>query len=332
MDPRQLECFVAVAEELNLSRAAARLHIAQPPLTRRIRRLEDDIGTELFRRTAGGMQLTESGAILLERAYRMIALSERAIERVRQGSTGELGTLDIGYYDSAILDAIPALLRPFSAQHPHVQIRLERTFKREQVDYLRDKILHLAFGRHFSDESGISTRVVAEERLLLAVNDHDTERWPGPVQIEQLRGSPLIVFPPGRPEFADEVVHMCLRAGFSPTVAIEAHDVVSAMAYVAIGRGPQWCPSLQRRPEPQTSTSWPSRMPRRPRSCAPSSAPTAALPRTCSCRSSTRNARGRTCRPDGHTRNDRPRRLNLRFRYGMGPEQVLDAVSGAAPH
>lgn len=237
LDPRQLECFVAVAEELNLSRAAERLHMAQPPLTRRIHRLEVDVGTDLFRRTAGGMQLTESGEILLERAYRMIALSERAIERVRQGRSGELSTLDVGYYDSAILDGIPALMRPFTTQHPHVQVRFERTFKREQVDYLRDKVLHLAFGRHYPDERGIDTRVVAEERLLLAVNDHDTDKWPSPVQVDQLRGKPLIVFPAGRPEFADEVVHMCLRANFSPAVAIEAHDVVSAMAYVAIGRG-----------------------------------------------------------------------------------------------
>jgi DNA-binding transcriptional LysR family regulator len=237
LDARQLECFVAVAEELNLSRAAARLHMSQPPLTRRIRRLEADMRVELFRRTAGGMQLTEPGEILLERAYRMIALSDRAIERTQQGKSGELGKLEIGYYDSAILDGIPALLREFTALFPHVDIRFERTLKRTQIDYLRDKLLHLGFGRHYPVEAGIESRVVAEERLYLAVKGGQAEFWADPVNVDALSGRPLILFPQARPEFADEVVDMCLRAGFSPAVAVEAHDVVSALAYVAIGKG-----------------------------------------------------------------------------------------------
>lgn len=237
LDARQLECFVAVAEELNLSRAAERLHLSQPPLTRRIRRLEADLGVDLFRRTAGGMELTEPGTILLERAYRLLALSGNAVERARQGRSGEVGRLDIGYYDSAILDAIPMILREFTTFHPDIEVRLERVFKRTQVDYLRDRILHVGFGRHYRDEPGIQTRAVHHEALYLAVRVEDVAAWPAKIDVGMLAGAPLVLFPQDRPEFADEVMHMCLDAGFSPAISVEAFDVVSALAYVAIGKG-----------------------------------------------------------------------------------------------
>src|ERR1700739_651485 len=100
VDSRQLECFIAVAEELNINRAAVRLHMTQPPLTRRIQRLEHDVGVELFRRTAAGMELTEAGGVFLEGAYRIVALSTRAVERARLASKGEVGHLSMAYYDS----------------------------------------------------------------------------------------------------------------------------------------------------------------------------------------------------------------------------------------
>ena len=139
VDSRQLECFIAVAEELNINRAAVRLHMTQPPLTRRIQRLEHDVGVELFRRTPAGMELAEAGQILLERAYRIVTLSARAVERTRQASIGEVGHLSVGYYDSAILDAIPAIVSEFRHQYPDVKVSFELVPNRAQVDYLRDK-------------------------------------------------------------------------------------------------------------------------------------------------------------------------------------------------
>ena len=235
LDPRQLECFVAVAEELNLSRAAERLHISQPPLTRRIRRLEDAVGAELFRRTPGGMELTEPGVALLERAYRIIALSSRAIERTNQARSGELGQLAVGYYDSAILDGIPAIFREFRALHPGVALAFERLPKQTQIDQVRDRLLHVAFGRNYPPIGGMISRVVDVENLYLAVNSAAVGDFPEHVHVIDLRGRPLVVYPTTRPEFADEVVHMCMRAGFAPTVAAEAHDVVSTLALVGIG-------------------------------------------------------------------------------------------------
>ncbi|WP_060937659.1 LysR family transcriptional regulator [Mycolicibacterium chlorophenolicum] len=235
LDPRQLECFIAVAEELNLNRAAIRLHMSQPPLTRRIQRLERDLGVELFRRTPGGMELTEAGAVFLERAYRIVALSTCAVERTRLASNGEIGHLSVGYYDPAILTGIPELIRGFLDQHRLVTVSFELIAKHNQIDYLRDKVLHVGFGRHYPDEPGIVCRPVMSEPLYVAMHRSRALDWRSPATIADLRHQPLVVYPTMRPEFADEVIDLCLRAGFTPRVTIEAEDVVSCLAYVALG-------------------------------------------------------------------------------------------------
>jgi LysR family transcriptional regulator, benzoate and cis,cis-muconate-responsive activator of ben and cat genes len=235
LDPRQLECFIAVAEELNLNRAAIRLHMSQPPLSRRIQRLEREVGVDLFRRTAGGMELTEAGAVFLERAYRIVALSTRAVERAQLASDGEIGHLSVAYYDSAICDAIPALIRDFIERHRNVTISIELVPKHTQIDYLRDRVLHLGFGRYYPEEPGIVCRPVAYEPLYVAMHHTRTLDWGSSASVADLRDQPQVLFPAARPEYADEVIDMCLRAGVTPRVAVEAEDVISCLAYVALG-------------------------------------------------------------------------------------------------
>ncbi len=237
IDPRQLECFIAVAEELNLNRAAVRLHMTQPPLTRRIQNLEQDVGVRLFHRTAGGMELTEPGTVLLERAYRILALSTHAVERTRLAGVGEVGRLSVGYYDTAILDGIPTLLRQFTSRHPDITISLERVRKATQIDYLRDRLLHVGFGEQYGTENGITCRTVASEPLYVAYAERGTFADRPSVTVSDLRDSPFVLYPSSRPGFADAVVGMCFNNGFSPSVAIEAEDVVACLSYVAIGSG-----------------------------------------------------------------------------------------------
>jgi DNA-binding transcriptional LysR family regulator len=237
LDPRQLECFIAVAEELNLSRAAARLHMTQPPLTRRIHQLEHDLQVELFRRNAGGMELTEPGVELLARAYRIVALSNHAAEHTRLAASGGTGTLRVGFFDTAILGAVPALLRRFTAEVPNVAISLERVRKSVQVDYLRDNVLHVGFGENYTAEAGITMRTVAAEQLHLAFSDREPFLGRTDTSLADLESRPLVLYPRNRPGFADSVVDMCVQAGFAPTVAVEAEDIISCLAYVSIGAG-----------------------------------------------------------------------------------------------
>jgi DNA-binding transcriptional LysR family regulator len=235
MDSRQLECFIAVAEELSLGRAAARLHLTQPPLTRRIKRLEREVGAVLFRRSAAGMELTEAGKALLERAHRIVALSDHAIEAAQLARDGTLGRLVIGYHDSAILDGVPQLVRGFVDTYPDVAVRFELATQAEHPDRLRDGRLHVAFGRDYPEQAGLVRRSVLAEPLYVAIPEHRVQEWHAPVGVSDLAAESFVLYPTSRPAFSDRVVGLCLGAGFAPHISVEATDVVSCLAYVALG-------------------------------------------------------------------------------------------------
>jgi DNA-binding transcriptional LysR family regulator len=234
LDIRQLECFIAVAEELHVGRAAARLHMSQPPLTRRINRLERDLGVRLFHRTAAGMRLTEPGAILLERAHRIVRLTEHAVERTRLADTGQVGELVIGYFGSTIFDAVPRLLRGFLQSHPQVTLRLERAAKNVQADALLDGRMHVGFSRLYREEPGLRVRWIDSEPLYVAVPASHPLLQQGEIRVDDLRDEEMVLFPAApRPSFADEISQMCKQAGFAVRVAREAEDAVTALAYVS---------------------------------------------------------------------------------------------------
>ncbi|MGI5144065.1 MULTISPECIES: LysR family transcriptional regulator [unclassified Streptomyces] len=234
IDLRQFECFIAVAEEGNISRAAARLHMTQPPLTRRIVRLERNIGARLFIRTASGVELTEAGAVLLDRAYRIVQLTEHAIDRARLADAGQAGSLVVGYFGSPMFDAVPRLLRGFLETRPAVSLHLERAAKNVQADAIRDGRMHLGFSRRYPSEPGLCVRHVASEPLYLALPEAHPLLEAGEAELGDLQEQQLVLFPAApRPSFADEVGQLCAQAGFSPHVAREAEDVVTALGYVA---------------------------------------------------------------------------------------------------
>jgi LysR family transcriptional regulator, benzoate and cis,cis-muconate-responsive activator of ben and cat genes len=235
VDLRQLECFIVVAEESNLSRAAAKLHMTQPPLTRRIQRLEKAVGAALFLRTARGMELTAPGHALLEQARRIMAMAERAVEVTRAAQAGETGQLSVGYFGSTIFRIVPRLLAGFSSAHPGIEIRLDRMPKAEQVDAIRDGRIHIGFSRLYGEVPDLRTLDLAEEPLFLAVPAGHPLGRRRRLRVRDLSGQPLVLFPRERPSFADEVVRLCAGADISPRVHTEAEDAVTALAHVAIG-------------------------------------------------------------------------------------------------
>jgi DNA-binding transcriptional LysR family regulator len=110
VDIRRLKFFIVTAEERNIGRAAERLHITQPPLTRHIQSLEEELGVQLFRRTSAGVELTQAGTALLTHAQNISAHVELATEQIRRVAAGKEGRIDIGIFGSAMLDVIPRLL------------------------------------------------------------------------------------------------------------------------------------------------------------------------------------------------------------------------------
>jgi DNA-binding transcriptional LysR family regulator len=234
LDMRQLECFIAVAEERHVGRAAARLHMSQPPLTRRIARLERDLGVRLFVRTPTGVELTEPGRVLLDRAHHIVRLSRNAVERTRLANAGEVGQLVVGFFGSTIFDAVPRLLRGFLREYPDVTLTLEQASKDAQADALRDGRMHIGFSRFYRDEPGLEVRRISTEPLFLALPTGHPLLKRADVRIADLRDVDLVLFPAApRPSFADEISELCRAAGFAVRAAREADDAVTALAYVA---------------------------------------------------------------------------------------------------
>ncbi len=238
MDLRHLRYFVAVAEEKNIGRAAVRLHISQPPLTRQIQQLEEELGVQLFNRTPRGMELTPAGELLLDEARNIRSVVEQATERTQRAGQGKLGRLDIAVFGSGILDAIPKLLLTFSRAFPDVKVVLHNMNKEAQIQALRQKRIDAGFNRFISPLNDIANEVVTTERLLLAVNEASPLAHQASIPLRALADYPLIVFPSGpRPSFVDNVMSLCQQAGFTPNVAQEVGDTVTGVALVASNFG-----------------------------------------------------------------------------------------------
>lgn len=238
MEFRQLKYFIAVAEEQNIGRAATRLHISQPPLTRQIQQLEEEFGTQLFLRTARGVELTQAGEMFLRDARNIRDLMTQAIERVREAGQGKRGKMDIGIFGSGILDVIPKVLHAFRASHPDVQITLHTMSKKEQIEALRQHRILCGFNRMLGPLPDISSEPVMLESIMVALNDKHPLASKTAIQLPELAGQPLILFPSGaRPSFIDKVWALCTAQGFEPTVSQEVGDAPTSVALVAAGFG-----------------------------------------------------------------------------------------------
>lgn len=238
MEFRQLKYFIAVAEELNIGRAATRLHISQPPLTRQIQQLEEEFGTQLFLRTPRGVELTEAGEMLLRDARNIRDLMTQAVERVREAGQGKRGKMDIGIFGSGILDVIPKVLHAFRARHPDVQIALHQMGKKEQIEALRQHRIIAGFNRMLAPLPDLASEPVMIESIMVALNEKHPLAAKAAILLRELAGQPLILFPSGaRPSFIDKVWSLCAGAGFEPDVAQEVGDAPTSVALVAAGFG-----------------------------------------------------------------------------------------------
>lgn len=238
MDFRQLRYFVAVAEEANIGRAALRLHISQPPLTRQIQQIEEEMGVRLFNRTPRGVGLTDAGALLLGEARNLLALFEQATERVKRAGQGQLGRIDIAIFGSAILDFIPKLMLTFRQLHPDVRVLLHNMTKTEQIEALRQRRITVGFNRILEEAPDIKAELVMTEPLFVAVNRHHSLSREREIPLRALAEMPLVLFPTGpRPSFIDRVFEMCREEGFEPWVVQEVGDAVTGVALVGGGLG-----------------------------------------------------------------------------------------------
>ncbi len=238
MDLRDMRHFLAVAEEGHIGRAAARLHLSQPPLTRHIQALEEKIGAPLFLRTPKGVTLTEAGRTLLEEVPNLLALAQRAAERARLAGQGLIGQLDVGLFGSGVLDVIPRMLARFHEARPEVKIVLHNLTKDAQLQALRERRISVGFNRLVPREPGITVETVLREPMMVAIAaSHPLSVRPS-VRLPDLGGVPLILYPnvPMR-GLAQEVAEAFRAEGVPMKVEQDVEDVLTAVALVSAGFG-----------------------------------------------------------------------------------------------
>ncbi|MDE3012375.1 MAG: LysR family transcriptional regulator [Pseudomonadota bacterium] len=238
MDFRHLKSFITVAEELNIGRAAKRLCISQPPLTRQIQQLEEDVGASLLIRTARGVELTEAGRVFLGEARNILSLARLAVERSHKAALGKLGRIDVGIFGSGIFGTIPKMLLAYRQACPEVNVVLHSMNKGEQVEALRQRRINVGFNRLLAYEPDIVSEVITMEGLYLALYESHPLVATGDIHWRELAGQPLVMFPSStRPNFIDRAIELCKLEGFEPVIAQEVGDAVYAIALVASGFG-----------------------------------------------------------------------------------------------
>ena len=238
MEPRLLRSFVAVAEELHFGRAAARLHLSQPPLSVHVKRLEADLGVRLFERTQRRVALTTAGAALLERARCLLDDSARAVAEVQRVARGEAGLLTIGYTSTATHVVLPAILPRFRARHPGVRIELRELRSVLQPDALRAQRIDLGLVCGPIEAPGLTERRVASERLMAALpSKHPLARGTR-VPVRDLPDHPMVAVRRDiEPAWADAAVGALRAAGVVLEPVQETDTKVALLGLVAAGMG-----------------------------------------------------------------------------------------------
>jgi DNA-binding transcriptional LysR family regulator len=220
---RHLRYFVAVAEELNFSRAAERLHMAQPPLSVAIRQLEQELGTELLMRTTREVRLTESGQAFLDGARRTLLELEHSESDAKRAAAGELGRLRVAFSWSARFEILPELGQAFRASHPDVEVLSEEMWNARMPPALRAGAIDLAVSLCPEIVSDCSYLTIRREPVAALLAARHPAAASGSISLDALADDGFLMFPRDlAPRLHDFMVGLCRRAGFEPQIRSES--------------------------------------------------------------------------------------------------------------
>jgi DNA-binding transcriptional LysR family regulator len=240
MDLRQLRYFMAVAEERNFGRAAARLHVSQPPITRQIHMLESELGVLLFERTRWGVNLTPAGEELLASASQIEALVDYASDRARRAGLGAIGRLDVGVFGTGAISIVPAILRRYLRANPAVEVIVLNVPQPAQLVALRQRRILVTFDRYLPHDADLAVETVAREGLMLALKATNALAKLPVISIGALAGEPMVMARDVR--HREWVTDLCRAHGFDPTVGQFAGDMITGVVMASNGFGVQIVP------------------------------------------------------------------------------------------
>jgi DNA-binding transcriptional LysR family regulator len=239
LDLRQLRYFAAVARERNFTRAAELLHIAQPPLSRQIKQLEEELGVTLIERGTRPVRLTDAGRLLYEQAMRLLDHMEEIQATMRRLREAEIPRFSIGFVASTLYGKLPEVIRRYRAARPKVELTLLELTTLEQLAALKEGRIDVGFGRIPFDDPRIERVLLRNERIIVALPEgHPLLAHDGPLGLGDLEGQPLIVYPKApRPSYADQVLALFRDRGLRPTALHEVRELQTALGLVAAETG-----------------------------------------------------------------------------------------------
>ncbi len=237
IDTRRLRYFVAVASEGSFTRAAAKLHIAQPPLSRRIQEIEEELGTRLIERSSRPLTLTPAGQLFYTHALQVLDRHDRMEQAMERFVSAQRPRFTLGLVPSEFYMRLPQIVRRFRTHDPETELVLTEMNSLEQVEALKEGRIDAGLGRVRIEDEVLQREVLREERLLAALP-------PGsglanePIELAELARMPLILYPhQPRPSHADLVLSVFRDSGLKPAEIIEVRELETALIMVSAGAG-----------------------------------------------------------------------------------------------
>jgi DNA-binding transcriptional LysR family regulator len=243
-----LKYFVAVAEELNFARAAERLHISQPPLTRRIQQLEKELGVQLFNRTTRRVQLTDAGLIYLEEARATLAQVKRGVGVAQRANRGEIGQLVVGFEASSAYDILPQSRQLFKKQFPNVELTFVEMRTDDLAQALHEGWISLGFVLPPLHNDALAVETILREPMVVAIPRDHPLSGKNKLALEDLAAEAFVMSSRNnRCGLYDQVISVCRHAGFTPKVVQEANEMQIMLGFIAAGIGVSLLPDHVKR-------------------------------------------------------------------------------------
>ncbi len=244
MDLKELRAFLMLAEELHYRRAAEKLHISQPPLTKTIQQLEAKLGVVLFDRNRRNVQLTAAGVTLVTEARRLLTQLELSKRSVQQAEHGESGRLRIGFVSAVLFMDIQKVVASITTEFPTLELVWEEMGSSEQIEALVHDRIDLGFAQLSQSIGALHTLVIGHAPMVVALPVSHPFAAQKQIDLKALSDDRFITIPrQSAPKFHDLTVSACMDAGFSPNIMHYAKHLISIVSLVAMGCGVALVPS-----------------------------------------------------------------------------------------